>query len=90
VIASLIFTQAILQSTITDLEAGELMEKIDAHKHSVGHSYRSGAVRVVHRNGRSARFTRLFGAGFLRVEVVLACLAGDQFAFTGDAEALGE
>ncbi len=36
--------EACRKKIVEDLEAGEMMEKIDAHKQSVGHSYRSGAV----------------------------------------------
>jgi len=36
--------EACRKKIVEDLEAAEMIEKIDAHKHSVGHSYRSGAV----------------------------------------------
>ncbi|MFO1480598.1 MAG: valine--tRNA ligase [Turneriella sp.] len=36
--------EACRKKIVEDLEVAEMIEKIDAHKHSVGHSYRSGAV----------------------------------------------
>jgi valyl-tRNA synthetase len=36
--------EACRKKIVEDLEAAGMIEKIDAHKHSVGHSYRSGAV----------------------------------------------
>ena len=36
--------EACRKKIVEDLEAAGMIEKIDAHKHSVGHSYRSGAI----------------------------------------------
>jgi valyl-tRNA synthetase len=36
--------EACRKKIVEDLEASEMIEKIDSHKQSVGHSYRSGAV----------------------------------------------
>jgi valyl-tRNA synthetase len=36
--------EACRKKIVEDLEAAEMIEKIDSHKQSVGHSYRSGAV----------------------------------------------
>ncbi|MBS0617672.1 MAG: valine--tRNA ligase [Spirochaetes bacterium] len=36
--------EACRKRIVTDLESAEMIEKIEPHKHSVGHSYRSGAI----------------------------------------------